>query len=162
MDSCDVEGVEPLLPEIWISRVQTVATSLSDEGLDKGSLERILRLAYHLCLLAPKAFQIKTLNGDTEACLEALLSAHQFDCAATLLLGSSPELEIHRSNKGAMVSVRLFRGGAIGKAVASTAAQALLSAIMECLIMEYELNQAIQTYPLTDDTPHKSRSGSRR
>ncbi|WP_137679582.1 hypothetical protein [Aurantiacibacter suaedae] len=157
-----MEGLEPLLPEIWIRRVEMLAASLEDDELDKDALARFLRLTYHLCLLAPEAIRIKALDRDNEACLEALLDASQLDCAATLLLGASPELEIHRGRKGAKVSVRLFSGGAIGKAVATTAAQALLAAIMECLLIEHELNQAIQTYPLTGGSPHRSQSGSRR
>ncbi|MEN7535914.1 hypothetical protein [Aurantiacibacter flavus] len=160
MDSCDVEGLEPLLPEIWISKLETVATSLKDDGLDKAALGRNLRLAFHLCLLAPEPLRIKGLDRTCGACMEALLEARQFDCAAMLLLGTNPELEIQSSEKGANARVRLAAREAVGVAIGATLGQAVLAAIVDCLMMDYALNQEILSYPVAGDRPHRYQSGS--
>ena len=160
MRSCDVEDLEPLLPEIWISRVERIAGSLRHDRLDLLNLARLLRLACHICRLAPRSLQIEGLNRNRADCLEALLEAEQLDGAAALLLSSEPELEIQQSDMGTKASVRLFRGGAMGKALGSTTPQALLAAILDCLMIEHELNQAIRTYPLSDDSLRRSQSGS--
>lgn len=160
MKSCNVEGLEPLQPEVWISRVEMLAASLQDKRLENGALARLLRLAYHLCLLAPKTLQIEGVSRNSEACLEALLEAGQFDTAAVLLLGTNPMLEIRRHEQGAKVSVRLFAGEAIGNGSGPTMAQAALAAIMECLMMEHELNQTIRAYPFAGNSPRKYQPGS--
>lgn len=160
MESCDVEGLEPLLPEIWISRLETLATSLKGGKLDKTALARNLRLAFHLCLLAPEPLRIEGLDRSCGACMETLLDARQFDCAAMLMLGNNPEVEIQRNDKGANARVRLAAREAVGVAFAATLAQAALAAIVDCLMMDYALNQEMLSYPLPGDMPHKYQSGS--
>ena len=160
MKSCDVEDLEPLLPEIWISRVERIAGSLRHDRLDLLNLERLLRLACHICLLAPRSLQIEGLNRNRAACFEALLEAQQLDGAAALLLSPEPELEIRQSDKGTKASVRLFRGGATGNALGPSMPQALLAAILDCLMIEHQLNQAILAYPMSGDNLRRSQSGS--
>ena len=161
MDSCEVEGLEPLLPEIWISRIERMVEAVpNDEELERYALARLLRLTFHLCILAPPALRIAGLGPAEEADLEALLGARQYDGAAMLLLGPEAKVDICRAGNVVEARIGLFAGKATGRGTAATLAQAVLAALVDCLLLDHALIQALRTYPLADESLRKFQSGS--
>lgn len=160
MESCEVEGLEPLLPEIWISRIERIVEALADDDeFDGFALARLLRLTFHLCILAPPALRIAGLSPADEADLEALLEARQYEGAAMLLLGSEAKVDIRRGERKSEARIGLFAGKATGRGSAASLAQAVLAALVDCLSLDHALSQAIRTYPLADDSLRRFQSG---
>lgn len=161
MTICEDRGIEPLLPELWISKIEALSRELSKEYLEPATLDRLIRLTYHLCMLAPVGRRHAGINSGQEECIELLLDRGQPVAAAMILLGESPRLELSHGDGRTQVRVRLFNSEVEGKGAAQSLVQALLSAIVDCLTMDHLLNQAITADQVPDDRPHKFLSGSR-
>jgi len=133
---------EPLELEIWEPWIARVRKRLQDVGSDKAELVKLLRLSFHLCLLAPFGGRLSNLSPTDEPEFEAFLENGLVFSAAQMLVGEDTDLLLSRKGEPAHAAMPTAAVGLVAEACSQDAAVFLLSAFLESASKAHFVNRA--------------------